>query len=82
MKDIKYEFQEAIKEVKKKITKDQLNTIYLCGSILDIENNKDENKYGVTIEFLKLLIKLLEKKEEYELCDTFHKILIRIRDSH
>lgn len=75
---IKQRLDITLHHVGKILSSDQMNVIYLGSCIKDIENNKsydiDDNQNDAVLQYLKDLIDVLVKKEEYELCEELQII--------
>jgi len=64
--------------IKNILTKDQLNIIYLGACIKDIQNNLDydfNDDYVPVKTYIQDLIKVMEHKEEYEICANLQLVL-------
>lgn len=75
---LKQRLDITLHHVGKILSSDQMNVIYLGSCIKDIENNKsydiDDNQNDAVLQYLKDLIDVLVKKEEYELCEELQII--------
>jgi len=69
----------TMQEIKKVLTQQQLNNIYLASTIKAIRDSKeDDNEETITkIQYMKDIQAVMEKKEKYEICHHL-KIMIKI----
>jgi len=68
----------TMKEIKKVLSQQQLNNIYLASTIKAIRDTKeDDNEETITkLQYMRDIQKVMEKKEEYEIC---HRLQIMIK---
>lgn len=83
-KTINQRLDITLHHVSKILTPDQINVIYLGSCIKDIKNNKDYD-FDIqedipVLQYLKDLIDVLAKKEEYELCQELQIIHNHIKN--
>lgn len=62
---------EAINKI---LTKKQLNIIYLGSSIKDIQNGNEQDG-SIYIQYMTDIQKVMEKKEQYEICEEIQQLL-------
>ncbi len=69
----------TMKEIKKVLTQQQLNNIYLGSTIKAIRDTKeDDNEETITkLQYMKDIQKVMENKEKYEICHHL-KVMIQI----
>lgn len=69
----------TMKEIKKVLSQQQLNNIYLGSTIKAIRDTKEEdNEETITkLQYMKDIQKVMEKKEKYEICHHL-KVMITI----
>jgi len=69
----------TMQEIKKVLTQQQLNNIYLASSIKAIRDSReDDNEETITkLQYMKDIQKVMEKKEKYEICHHL-QVMIKI----
>ena len=69
----------TMKEIKKVLSQQQLNNIYLGSSIKAIRDTKeDDNEETITkLQYMRDIQKVMEKKEKYEICHHL-QVMIKI----
>lgn len=74
------EIDEILKKVGRILTQEQVNFLYFQSCLKDIQYNKnidDEVEYVPIQQYLTDILEVMEMKEEYELCNDIHQVLIK-----
>jgi len=69
----------TMQEIKKVLTQQQLNNIYLGSTIKGIRDTYIDDEVMVTqVQYMKDIQKVMEKKEKYEICQRLQNMIIEL----